>query len=207
MNGPPAVELREDSVQALVNTGKAMAGLIDDARHGRLGARDQVGFIHTGGCAARLSTGDTHWEAQRRQMVEQSFRSVPPGECSGFGSSREGRVARGSHVSCSQSVSYPCGIPARDTNSINASVRPLARCLASGLGILQPRKPPPRPAARAPSPYFSVLRNSSKLCGSTSGTTCTCVVNLYGAFASPLSNTSSTKNAVQPDSGLATRPT
>jgi hypothetical protein len=26
--------------------------------------------------------------------------------------------------------------------------------------------------------YFSVLRNSSKLCGSTSGTTCTRVVNL-----------------------------
>jgi 1-aminocyclopropane-1-carboxylate deaminase/D-cysteine desulfhydrase-like pyridoxal-dependent ACC family enzyme len=32
-----------------VYTGKAMAGLIDDARHGRLGARDQIVFIHTGG--------------------------------------------------------------------------------------------------------------------------------------------------------------
>src|SRR5437764_9859658 len=60
---------------------------------------------------------------------------------------------------------------------------------------------------RASRPYFSVLRNSSKLCGSTSGTTCTCVVNLYGALSSPLSNTSSTKNAVQPDAGFATRPT
>src|SRR5438552_3457043 len=65
----------------------------------------------------------------------------------------------------------------------------------------------PHPGARASRSYFSILRNSSKLCGSTSGTTCTCVVNLYGAFASPLSNTSSTKNAVQPDSGFSTRPT
>jgi L-cysteate sulfo-lyase len=35
-----------------VYTGKAMAGLIDDARHGRLGAKDQVVFIHTGGTPA-----------------------------------------------------------------------------------------------------------------------------------------------------------
>jgi hypothetical protein len=36
----------------------------------------------------------------------------------------------------------------------------------------------PRPGARVSRSYFGVLRNSSKLCGSTSGTTCTCVVNL-----------------------------
>jgi 1-aminocyclopropane-1-carboxylate deaminase/D-cysteine desulfhydrase-like pyridoxal-dependent ACC family enzyme len=35
-----------------VYTGKAMAGLIDDARHGRLSASDQVVFIHTGGTPA-----------------------------------------------------------------------------------------------------------------------------------------------------------
>src|SRR5262249_25541700 len=64
----------------------------------------------------------------------------------------------------------------------------------------------PRPSSHTEVFYFSVLRNSSKLCGSRSGTTRTCVVNLYGAFSSPLSNTNSTKNAVQPDSGFLTRP-
>ena len=41
-----------------VYTGKAMAGLIDDARHGRLGARDQVIFIHTGGTPALFAYRD-----------------------------------------------------------------------------------------------------------------------------------------------------
>ena len=41
-----------------VYTGKAMAGLIDDARHGRLGARDQVVFIHTGGTPALFAYRD-----------------------------------------------------------------------------------------------------------------------------------------------------
>jgi 1-aminocyclopropane-1-carboxylate deaminase/D-cysteine desulfhydrase-like pyridoxal-dependent ACC family enzyme len=41
-----------------VYTGKAMAGLIDDARHVRLGARDQVVFIHTGGTPALFAYRD-----------------------------------------------------------------------------------------------------------------------------------------------------
>ena len=41
-----------------VYTGKAMAGLIDDARHGRLGAKDQVVFIHTGGTPALFAYRD-----------------------------------------------------------------------------------------------------------------------------------------------------
>ena len=41
-----------------VYTGKAMAGLIDDARHGRLGAKDQVIFIHTGGTPALFAYRD-----------------------------------------------------------------------------------------------------------------------------------------------------
>jgi 1-aminocyclopropane-1-carboxylate deaminase/D-cysteine desulfhydrase-like pyridoxal-dependent ACC family enzyme len=41
-----------------VYTGKAMAGLIDDAHHGRLGARDQVVFIHTGGTPAVFAYRD-----------------------------------------------------------------------------------------------------------------------------------------------------
>src|SRR6516164_8921476 len=41
-----------------VYTGKAMAGLIDDARHGRLGAKDQVVFIHTGGTPAVFAYRD-----------------------------------------------------------------------------------------------------------------------------------------------------
>jgi 1-aminocyclopropane-1-carboxylate deaminase/D-cysteine desulfhydrase-like pyridoxal-dependent ACC family enzyme len=38
-----------------VYTGKAMAGLIDDGRHGRLVAKDQVVFIHTWGARRRYS--------------------------------------------------------------------------------------------------------------------------------------------------------
>jgi 1-aminocyclopropane-1-carboxylate deaminase/D-cysteine desulfhydrase-like pyridoxal-dependent ACC family enzyme len=41
-----------------VYTGKAMAGLIDDARHGRLGAKDQIVFIHTGGTPALFAYRD-----------------------------------------------------------------------------------------------------------------------------------------------------
>ena len=41
-----------------VYTGKAMAGLIDDARHGRLGAGDQAVFIHTGGTPAVFAYRD-----------------------------------------------------------------------------------------------------------------------------------------------------
>jgi 1-aminocyclopropane-1-carboxylate deaminase/D-cysteine desulfhydrase-like pyridoxal-dependent ACC family enzyme len=41
-----------------VYTGKAMAGLIDDARHGRVGARDQIVFIHTGGTPALFAYRD-----------------------------------------------------------------------------------------------------------------------------------------------------
>ncbi len=41
-----------------VYTGKAMAGLIDDAHHGRLGAKDQVVFIHTGGTPAVFAYRD-----------------------------------------------------------------------------------------------------------------------------------------------------
>jgi 1-aminocyclopropane-1-carboxylate deaminase/D-cysteine desulfhydrase-like pyridoxal-dependent ACC family enzyme len=41
-----------------VYTGKAMAGLIDDAHHGRLGATDQVVFIHTGGTPAVFAYRD-----------------------------------------------------------------------------------------------------------------------------------------------------
>jgi 1-aminocyclopropane-1-carboxylate deaminase/D-cysteine desulfhydrase-like pyridoxal-dependent ACC family enzyme len=41
-----------------VYTGKAMAGLIDDARHSRLGAKDQVVFIHTGGTPAVFAYRD-----------------------------------------------------------------------------------------------------------------------------------------------------
>jgi 1-aminocyclopropane-1-carboxylate deaminase/D-cysteine desulfhydrase-like pyridoxal-dependent ACC family enzyme len=41
-----------------VYTGKAMAGLIDDARHGRLGASDQVVFMHTGGTPAVFAYRD-----------------------------------------------------------------------------------------------------------------------------------------------------
>src|SRR5262249_14932228 len=57
---------------------------------------------------------------------------------------------------------------------------------------------------RRPLHFLMVLRKSSKLCGSLSGTTCTWVVNLYGAFSSPLSKTSSTKKAVQPAFGSST---
>src|SRR5260370_27716290 len=45
-----------------VYTGKAMAGLIDDARHGRLGAKDQVVFIHTGGTPAVFASRDALME-------------------------------------------------------------------------------------------------------------------------------------------------
>lgn len=41
-----------------VYTGKAMAGLIDDARHGRLGSKDQVVFLHTGGTPAVFAYRD-----------------------------------------------------------------------------------------------------------------------------------------------------
>jgi 1-aminocyclopropane-1-carboxylate deaminase/D-cysteine desulfhydrase-like pyridoxal-dependent ACC family enzyme len=41
-----------------VYTGKAMAGLIDDARQGRLTAKDQVVFIHTGGTPAVFAYRD-----------------------------------------------------------------------------------------------------------------------------------------------------
>jgi L-cysteate sulfo-lyase len=41
-----------------VYTGKAMAGLIDDARHGRLKNNDQVVFIHTGGTPAMFAYRD-----------------------------------------------------------------------------------------------------------------------------------------------------
>jgi 1-aminocyclopropane-1-carboxylate deaminase/D-cysteine desulfhydrase-like pyridoxal-dependent ACC family enzyme len=41
-----------------VYTGKAMAGLIDDARKGRLTAKDQVVFIHTGGTPAVFAYRD-----------------------------------------------------------------------------------------------------------------------------------------------------
>ena len=41
-----------------IYTGKAMAGLIDDARRSRLGARDQVVFIHTGGTPAVFAYRD-----------------------------------------------------------------------------------------------------------------------------------------------------
>ena len=41
-----------------VYTAKAMAGLIDDARHGRLRAKDQVVFIHTGGTPAIFAYRD-----------------------------------------------------------------------------------------------------------------------------------------------------
>ncbi len=41
-----------------VYTAKAMAGLIDDARRGRLGADDQVVFIHTGGTPALFAYRD-----------------------------------------------------------------------------------------------------------------------------------------------------
>ena len=39
-------------------TGKAMAGLTDDARHSRLRARDQIVFIHTGGTPALFAYRD-----------------------------------------------------------------------------------------------------------------------------------------------------
>jgi 1-aminocyclopropane-1-carboxylate deaminase/D-cysteine desulfhydrase-like pyridoxal-dependent ACC family enzyme len=39
-------------------TGTAMAGLIDNARHSRLGAKDQVIFIHTGGTPAVFAYRD-----------------------------------------------------------------------------------------------------------------------------------------------------
>jgi L-cysteate sulfo-lyase len=41
-----------------VYTAKAMAGLIDDVRQGRLGSRDQVVFIHTGGTPAVFAYRD-----------------------------------------------------------------------------------------------------------------------------------------------------
>jgi D-cysteine desulfhydrase/L-cysteate sulfo-lyase len=41
-----------------VYTGKSMAGLIDDARHGRLTGTDQVVFIHTGGTTAVFAYRD-----------------------------------------------------------------------------------------------------------------------------------------------------
>ena len=41
-----------------VYTSKAMAGLIDDARHGRLGVESQVVFIHTGGTPAVFAYRD-----------------------------------------------------------------------------------------------------------------------------------------------------
>lgn len=41
-----------------VYTSKAMAGLIDDARHGRLSDKDQVVFIHTGGTPALFAYRD-----------------------------------------------------------------------------------------------------------------------------------------------------
>jgi 1-aminocyclopropane-1-carboxylate deaminase/D-cysteine desulfhydrase-like pyridoxal-dependent ACC family enzyme len=41
-----------------VYTGKAMAGLIDDVRHGRLGAKDEVVFMHTGGTPALFAYRD-----------------------------------------------------------------------------------------------------------------------------------------------------
>lgn len=41
-----------------VYTSKAMAGLIDDVRQGRLGAKDQVVFIHTGGTPALFAYRD-----------------------------------------------------------------------------------------------------------------------------------------------------
>ena len=41
-----------------VYTSKAMAGLIDDVRHGRVGAEDQVVFIHTGGTPAVFAYRD-----------------------------------------------------------------------------------------------------------------------------------------------------
>lgn len=41
-----------------IYTGKAMAGLIDDARHSRLGAKDRVVFIHTGGTPAVFAYRD-----------------------------------------------------------------------------------------------------------------------------------------------------
>jgi 1-aminocyclopropane-1-carboxylate deaminase/D-cysteine desulfhydrase-like pyridoxal-dependent ACC family enzyme len=39
-------------------TGRAMAGLTDDARHGRLGAKDRVVYIHTGGTPAVFAYRD-----------------------------------------------------------------------------------------------------------------------------------------------------
>ncbi|MGE3267278.1 MAG: pyridoxal-phosphate dependent enzyme, partial [Chloroflexota bacterium] len=41
-----------------VYTGKAMAGLIDHARSGKLGRDDQVVFIHTGGLPAIFAFKD-----------------------------------------------------------------------------------------------------------------------------------------------------
>jgi 1-aminocyclopropane-1-carboxylate deaminase/D-cysteine desulfhydrase-like pyridoxal-dependent ACC family enzyme len=41
-----------------VYTGKATAGLIDDARQGRLGADDLVVFVHTGGTPAVFAYRD-----------------------------------------------------------------------------------------------------------------------------------------------------
>jgi 1-aminocyclopropane-1-carboxylate deaminase/D-cysteine desulfhydrase-like pyridoxal-dependent ACC family enzyme len=41
-----------------VYTAKAMAGLIDDARQGRLGAKDCVVFVHTGGTPAVFAYRD-----------------------------------------------------------------------------------------------------------------------------------------------------
>jgi 1-aminocyclopropane-1-carboxylate deaminase/D-cysteine desulfhydrase-like pyridoxal-dependent ACC family enzyme len=47
-----------------VYTAKAMAGLIDDARQGRLGTKDQAVFIHTGGTPAIFAYRDELMEAR-----------------------------------------------------------------------------------------------------------------------------------------------
>jgi 1-aminocyclopropane-1-carboxylate deaminase/D-cysteine desulfhydrase-like pyridoxal-dependent ACC family enzyme len=61
-----------------VYTDKALAGLIDDARHGRLGAEDQVVFIHTGGTPAVFASRDELLRSgrQKRSDTPQSGRAM-----------------------------------------------------------------------------------------------------------------------------------
>ena len=49
MTGPWLAKLREDKRLEGIYTGKAMAGLIDHVRQGRLRPDDTVVFVHTGG--------------------------------------------------------------------------------------------------------------------------------------------------------------
>ena len=51
-----------------IYTAKAMAGMIDDARQGRLGANDQVVFIHTGGTPAVFAYRDELMDASAKHL-------------------------------------------------------------------------------------------------------------------------------------------